>query len=862
MSVTITLPEHYGYVVLAAVSTGFLTAWQTSYVSSGRKKAGVKYPQMYAEREQMEKDPEAVRYNCAQRAHQNTLEWLPHVLFFLPFLGLRHPIAAASLGAGWNFGRILYTLGYTTGDPAKEMGIKTTHEASQEYIKETFNGYSMDLQLTLAFQAKMVHLSLEFVTLGLAALAQLVIAHPGEADEVVHPADIGRRQLEATKRHVQARNCAPQIAAHVAARKAKRALVGKPNMRRWGPDSVPQGTELWRRTLHSRQVSSRGDTVISSTDGPKYDSIQNSTCVTAPEVTEGPYYVNNELVRNDVRENQPGVDLFLDIGVIDTTTCQPLSQAFVEIWSCNATGAYAGFTAANAGPPPSFTLPPSTAATVTTDVSSTTTTRGPPPGGPGGPGGPSQNMTDQLTFLRGGAPTNENGILEFKTIYPGFYTGRTIHIHAMVQTKLVTCYITLEHSVLYIPNQTFSYTVFSNGVISTIGSKQGDVHHIGQIFFDESLNDQVLAQPDYLNTTQTRTLDDFPNKQATRLRLKRLAALVLLARLAKVSKVIERRARYRHLLRSHLLPNPRLDTPWQQVRRSHDDQAYLATMGLDVKMFEYILGKGFEELWNTHTIVRGDVGEQGRPRLRRRLLRADGALGLALYWLTSTESEAALGQTFALVPSVLSRYLSFALQILLRVLQNTAESRVTWPSPDQMGEFSELIRRRHPSIHGAFGFMDGLNLPVGTSSDSQEEEATYNGWLHSHRVSNIFVFSPDGCVIACKLNAPGSWHDARIARDVYLKLVNDTPAGFFLIADTAFRNNSVALEGKIRTPLKKGSRLPANRHERRRAIQESNNLTQARQAAEWGMRSLQSVFARLRLPLDINNPEGRQVLLE
>ncbi|QRV72883.1 glutathione S-transferase, microsomal [Ceratobasidium sp. AG-Ba] len=119
MSVTITLPEHYGYVVLAAVSTGFLTAWQTSYVSSGRKKAGVKYPQMYAEREQMEKDPEAVRYNCAQRAHQNTLEWLPHVLFFLPFLGLRHPIAAASLGAGWNVGRILYTLGYTTGDPAK-----------------------------------------------------------------------------------------------------------------------------------------------------------------------------------------------------------------------------------------------------------------------------------------------------------------------------------------------------------------------------------------------------------------------------------------------------------------------------------------------------------------------------------------------------------------------------------------------------------------------------------------------------------------------------------------------------------------------------------------------------------------------
>ncbi|KAF8605351.1 aromatic compound dioxygenase, partial [Ceratobasidium sp. AG-I] len=165
------------------------------------------------------------------------------------------------------------------------------------------------------------------------------------------------------------------------------------------------------------------------------------TCVTAPEVTEGPYYVNNELVRNDIRETQGGIDLLLDIGVIDTTTCQPLDQAFVEIWSCNATGSYAGFTQANAG-------------------------------------GGSQNMTDQNTFLRGGIPTNENGILEFKTIYPGFYTGRTIHIHAMCGAEFD-----------------------SLGLFSTIGSKLGD------IFFEEELNDQVVALPVYANTTQRRTLN-------------------------------------------------------------------------------------------------------------------------------------------------------------------------------------------------------------------------------------------------------------------------------------------------------------------------------------------------------------------
>jgi protocatechuate 3,4-dioxygenase beta subunit len=57
--------------------------------------------------------------------------------------------------------------------------------------------------------------------------------------------------------------------------------------------------------------------------------------VTAPEVTEGPYYVNNEYLRQDISEDQAGVPLVLDIGVIDVTTCQPLDQALVEIWHCN-----------------------------------------------------------------------------------------------------------------------------------------------------------------------------------------------------------------------------------------------------------------------------------------------------------------------------------------------------------------------------------------------------------------------------------------------------------------------------------------------------------------------------------------------
>jgi hypothetical protein len=53
-----------------------------------------------------------------------------------------------------------------------------------------------------------------------------------------------------------------------------------------------------------------------------------------------------------------------------------------------------------------------------------------PAGGPGG----STAMTDDSTFLRGGWTTDNNGIVEFMTIYPGFYSGRTAHIHMMVHT--------------------------------------------------------------------------------------------------------------------------------------------------------------------------------------------------------------------------------------------------------------------------------------------------------------------------------------------------------------------------------------------------------------------------------------------
>jgi len=76
------------------------------------------YP-AYADTAEAKANPAAMKFNCAQRAHQNTLESVPHTLLSILFAGLRYPTAATALGSLWVFGRLVYTMGYSTGDPAK-----------------------------------------------------------------------------------------------------------------------------------------------------------------------------------------------------------------------------------------------------------------------------------------------------------------------------------------------------------------------------------------------------------------------------------------------------------------------------------------------------------------------------------------------------------------------------------------------------------------------------------------------------------------------------------------------------------------------------------------------------------------------
>ena len=117
------------------------------------------------------------------------------------------------------------------------------------------------------------------------------------------------------------------------------------------------------------------------------------SCTVTPELTEGPYYFDVDKVRSDIREDRDGARLRLAVRVRDAESCEPISNAVADVWHCDALGSYSGF-------------------------------------------------NEEGTFLRGAQVTNAKGVAEFITLYPGWYSGRTAHIHAKVhldnQTVLTT----------------------------------------------------------------------------------------------------------------------------------------------------------------------------------------------------------------------------------------------------------------------------------------------------------------------------------------------------------------------------------------------------------------------------------------
>ncbi|KAJ7057136.1 hypothetical protein C8F01DRAFT_1153533 [Mycena amicta] len=120
---SIVVPQGFSYVAAALVSTLFLLYGQSSAVSKYRKTSGVEYPRLYAEKAEMDANPAALKFNCVQRAHQNTLENISQIYMMTVVLGLTRPKLAAAALASWTVSRVFYTIGYASGDPKKRNSV-------------------------------------------------------------------------------------------------------------------------------------------------------------------------------------------------------------------------------------------------------------------------------------------------------------------------------------------------------------------------------------------------------------------------------------------------------------------------------------------------------------------------------------------------------------------------------------------------------------------------------------------------------------------------------------------------------------------------------------------------------------------
>ncbi|KAE9360898.1 hypothetical protein PF008_g1562 [Phytophthora fragariae] len=170
----------------------------------------------------------------------------------------------------------------------------------------------------------------------------------------------------------------------------------------------------------------------------------NTGGVVKPDTITGPYHIKGNLIRDDMREDQEGVVMYIDVQVIDVTSCDPVKGMYVEFMHANATGVNSGM------------------------VVSTN--------------GDSVDMSNlNATFLRGATPTDEDGVAQMISIFPGHSVDRATHL-------------------FFIGN--YGGTVLENRTY--LG---GSVSHVAQFYFDQELITSVEALPPYSTNNEPLTLN-------------------------------------------------------------------------------------------------------------------------------------------------------------------------------------------------------------------------------------------------------------------------------------------------------------------------------------------------------------------
>ena len=311
---------------------------------------------------------------------------------------------------------------------------------------------------------------------------------------------------------------------------------------------------------------------------------------------------------------------------------------------------------------------------------------------------------------------------------------------------------------------------------------------------------------------------------------------------------LEGRLRHNRGLNRGSLVDPKL-SPWQKLYDSRDNPALITVTGLDHDAFAELL-KLYEPLYNEYTPWTGQCDGTTYRRLRvsvskgrgrKRIISAAASLGLVLAWYRFRGAEFILQGWFGFTHTHNNVWLRFGRRMLLKALRRHPEAQIKIPDDEEIKEMKKICLQRHDALENVYCFADGLKLMLEQAGDDDIQGMYYNAWTHDHYVTNVFVFSICGRIIAGVVNAPGCLHDSTLAdwggvyellHEVYIR------TGGICCVDSAFQ--SEGCDYLIR------SAQDTTKAKNELELIQITQATSLRQAAEWGMHAIQSSMPRLK----------------
>jgi hypothetical protein len=150
------------------------------------------------------------------------------------------------------------------------------------------------------------------------------------------------------------------------------------------------------------------------------------------------------------------------------------------------------------------------------------------------------------------------------------------------------------------------------------------------------------------------------------------------------------------------------------------------------------------------------LGQQPQETGRPQVMDKPTQLGLFLFFIGSTMGYKHLCLIFGCTPTVCSRVNTSMLKLVVKKLKRHPLARDKIPDEEKMAEYAQFIHQWEPALDDDIGFMDGVSLTSESTSKPMVQNSMCSGYHSDTMVNNLFAYAPDGKVIFCTINFPGS----------------------------------------------------------------------------------------------------------